>query len=79
MEIPSTRSARSIHEESSNSSSYGCEHLATSSNLQCFISHLLMTKKKKGDVPERETLGDYLLEYEAQSKGFKDHLNFQWF
>ena len=36
-------------------------------------------KKKKGDVPKKETLGDYLKEYEAQSKGFKYHLNFQGF
>ena len=36
-------------------------------------------RKEKGDVPKRETLGDYLQEYEAQSKEFKDHLNFQRF
>ena len=36
-------------------------------------------KKKKGDVPKKETLGDYLQEYEAQSKEFKYHLNFQGF
>ena len=36
-------------------------------------------KKQKGYMPREETLGDYLQEYEAQSKGFKDHLNFQGF
>ena len=30
-------------------------------------------------MPNKETLGNYLQEYEAQSKGFKDHLKFQWF
>ena len=34
---------------------------------------------EKGDVPKQETLGDYLQEYESQSKRFKDHLNFQGF
>ena len=78
--IPSTRSTISINEEISNSSSYGCEHSTTSSYLQSSIIHLFMTKKKKkGDVPKKETLGDYLQEYEAQSKGFKDHLNLQRF
>ena len=41
---------------------------------------MFMTKKmEKGDVPKKETLGDYLQEYEAQYKGFKYHLNFQGF
>ena len=41
---------------------------------------MFMKKKmEKGDVPKKETLGDYFQEYEAQSKGFKDHLKFQGF
>ena len=76
---PSTRSARYIHEERSNYLSYGCENSTTSSDLQCSISHFFMKKKKKGDVTKKETLSDYLQEYEAQSKEFKDHLKFQGF
>ena len=73
-------STRSIHEERSSSSYYGCEHSATSSHLQCSTNHMFMTKKmEKGYVPRKETLGDYLQEYESQSKRFKDHLNFQGF
>ena len=34
---------------------------------------------EEGNVPKKETLGDYLQEYESQSKRFKDHLNFQGF
>ena len=36
-------------------------------------------KRKKGYVPKKDTLGDYLQKYEAQSEEFKDHLNFQGF
>ena len=36
-------------------------------------------KRKKGGVPKKETLGEYLREYEAQSKELKDNLNFQGF
>ena len=70
----------SPHEGSPTTSYDGCEHSATSSDLQRSDSHFFMKKKKKeGDVPKRETLGDYLQEYEAQSKEFKGHLNFQGF
>ena len=34
---------------------------------------------EKEEVPKKETFGDYLQEYEPQSKGFKYHLNFQGF
>ena len=36
-------------------------------------------KRKKQGVPKKETLREYLEEYEAQSKEFKDNLNFQGF
>ena len=36
-------------------------------------------KRKNGDVPKRDTLGDYFQEYETQSEELKDHLNFQGF
>ena len=36
-------------------------------------------KKKKGCVPKKETLREYLEEYEAHSKEFKHNLNFQGF
>ena len=49
------------HEGSPTTSYVGCEHSTTSSDLQCSISHFFMKKKKKeGEVPKRETLGDYL-------------------
>ena len=71
-------SARSIQEEDSKSSSYGYEDSDISSDLPCSISNFFM-KRKKGDMPKRDTLGDYLQEYEDQSEEFKDHLNFQGF
>ena len=41
---------------------------------------MFMTNEmEKGDVPKKETLGDYLQEYESQYKRFKDHLKFQGF
>ena len=70
-------STRFVHEEIS---SYGCDHSATPSNLQSFTRPMvIISEKEKGDVPKKETLGDYLQEYESQSKRFKDHLNFQGF
>ena len=72
------RSTRYIHEENSKSSSYGYVHLAISPKLQQSISYFFM-KRRKGGVPEKETLRKYLEEYEAQSKEFKDDLNFQGF
>ena len=60
---------RFAHEGGPTSSYDGCENSATSSDLQRSINHFFMKKRKKeGDVPKRETLGDYLQEYEAQSK-----------
>ena len=71
-------STRSIQEEGSKSSSYGYEHSAISSYIPCSIRNFFM-KRKKGDMPKRDTLGDFLQGYEDQSKEFKDHLNFQRF
>lgn len=80
MERHGSPSTRKVHEERSSSSYYGCEHSATSSYLQRTINDLFMTKKmEKGDVPKKGILGDYLQEYEAQSKGFKYHLKLQGF
>ena len=74
-EDPSTRF---IQEEGSKSSSYGYEHLAISSYLPHYIRKFFM-KRKKGEVLKKETLGEYLREYEAQSKEFKDNLKFHGF
>ena len=69
-----------VHEESSSSSYYGYDNSATPSYLQRSTSHMFMASEmEKGDVPKKETLGDYLQEYESQSKRFKDHLSFQRF
>ena len=58
----------------------GCEHAATHHDSQ----HILMPsftvrKMEEEDMPKKETLSDYLQEYESQSKRFKDHLKFQGF
>ena len=74
-EDPSIRSTRSIDEESYKSSSHGYVHSAISPNLQRSVSDFFM-KRKKGGVPKKETLGEYLREYEAQSKELKHNLNF---
>ena len=53
-------STRLIHEESSSSSYYGCEHSATPLYLQCSTSLMFMeSEMEKGDVPKKDTLGDY--------------------
>ena len=39
----------------------------------------IASEMEEGDVPKKETLGDYLQEYESQSKRFKYHLKFQGF
>ena len=49
-----------------------------SPKLQRSVSDFFM-KRKKGGVPKKETLGEYLWEYEAQYKEFKHKLNFQGF
>ena len=77
-EDPSTKSTRSIHEASYKSLSHGYVHSSISPNLQCSICDFFM-KRKKGGLPKKETLREYLEEYEAQSKEFKDNLNFQGF
>ena len=74
---PSTRFG---HEEIPSSSYYEYDHSAIPSNLKCSTSHMFMTKKmERGDVLKKETLGDFLQEYESQTKRFKDHINFQEF
>ena len=73
-------SRRFSHEESSNYLYYGCDHSTTPSYLQCSTIHIFMASEmEKGYVPKKETLGDYLQEYESQSKRFKYHLKFQGF
>ena len=72
------RSKRYIHEEHSETSSHGYVHSAISPKLQGYIGDFFM-KRKKGGVSKKETLREYLEEYEAQSKEFKDDLNFQGF
>ena len=39
----------------------------------------LAREEEEGDTPKEETLGEYLQEYESQSRRFKEHLNFQVF
>ena len=39
----------------------------------------MTSEMEKGVVPKKETLVDYLQEYESQYKRFKDHLNLQGF
>lgn len=59
---------------------YECYHSATHYDPQ----HSLMPKFTVREmeieyVPKKETLDDYLQEYESQSKRFEDRLNFQGF
>ena len=69
-----------VHEESPSSPYYGCEHSATPSDLKHSTRPMFISSgMEEGNVPKKETLGDYLQEYESQSKRFKDHLNFQEF
>ena len=57
-----------------------CEHSATQSDLQrCSMPTFLAREEAEGETPKEETLGDYLREYESQSRRFKEHLRFQGF
>lgn len=69
-----------VHKGSSGFSHYGCENSATPSYLQHGTMPTFLARgKEEGDTPKEETLGDYLQEYESQSRRFKEHLNFQRF
>ena len=57
-----------------------CDHSATQSDLQhCSMPTFLAREEVEWETPKEETLGDYLQEYESQSKRFKEHLSFQEF
>ena len=63
------------HEGSPTTSYDVCEHSATQSDLQhCSMPTFLARGEEEGETPKEETLGDYLQEYESQSKRFKEHL-----
>ena len=55
-----------------------CEHAATHPNTQ--RSHMPMIAGREMEIREevvgRETLSDFLKEYESQTQKFKDHLSF---
>ena len=71
---------RIAHEESPSSSYYVCENSSTQSNQQCCsIPTFLARGEAEGETPKEETLGDYLQEYESQSRSFREHLSFQEF
>ena len=71
---------RSQHGEIPNTSHYWCEKLALQLVPQCSTMPTFLTiGDELGGTQEEETLGDYFLEYESQSKRFKEHLNFQEF
>ena len=68
---------RFAHEESPSSSYDVCEDSVTQSDLQhCSMPTFLAREEAEGETPKEETLGDYLQEYESQSKRFKEHLSF---
>ena len=57
-----------------------CEHETTHYDSQC--SHMprsTMREMKEEEIPRRETLTNYLQEYESQTKKFRDHITFQEF
>ena len=73
-------SRRFTHEEISIYSYYVCEHSATQSNIQHGTMHTFLAREEEeGETPKEHTLGDYLQEYESQSKIFKEHLSFPEF
>ena len=70
----------SLHEESPSSLYYVCEHSTTQSDLQCCTMPTFLAREEtEGETPMEETLGDYLQEYESQSRRFNEHLSFQGF
>lgn len=68
------------HEGSPTTSYNVCDHSATQSDPQrCSRPTFLARGEEEGETPKEETLGDYLREYESQSKRFKEPLSFPKF
>ena len=64
------------HEGSSISSYYVCENSPTQSDLQWgTMPTFFAREEEEGETPKEETLGEYLQEYESQSRRFKEHSN----
>ena len=64
-------------QESPSTSYYECEHSATKPDLQrCNMPTLLSKEGGRGGETKKETLGEYLQEYESQLERFKEHLSF---
>ena len=55
-----------------------CEHAATPYYTQCIqIPRYTMGDFKEEEMPRRETLSNFLQEYESQTEKFRDHITFQ--
>ena len=68
-EFGSKANSRFSHDE--------CEHATTHHVSQC--SHMpgsAMREREEEEIPRRETLCDFLQEYESQTKKFRDHIIF---
>ena len=65
------------YQGSPSTSYYVCENSATQPDLQCYNMPTFLSKEEGGEgTPKEENLGEYLQEYESQSKIFKYHLSF---
>ena len=74
-------SPRGFETESNSRFSYGeCEHVATRYDAQ--RSHMpifSMREREEEGMTRRETLSDFLQEYESQTQNFRDHITFPEF
>ena len=74
-------SPREFESEANSRFSYDeCEHAATHHDAQhSQMSRSIRRELKEGGMPKRETLIDFMQEYESQTEKFRDHITFQEF
>ena len=74
-------SPRGFEYESNSRFSYDeCEHAATHYDAQrSYMPRFAMREMEEGGMTRRETLSDFLQEYESQTQNFRDHITFQEF
>ena len=54
-----------------------CEHASTHYDAQCSqMPRYTMREMKEEEMPRRETLSDFLQEYESKIDNFRDHITF---
>ena len=76
-----TGSRRGFETESNSRFCYReCEHVATPYDVQrSHMARFSMRGEEEGGMPKGGTLSGFFLEYESQTRGFRDHIYFPYF